>query len=43
MLFIRNNIPSKILDADNPVGAIENVVVEINLRPKNELLQILIT
>ena len=35
MLFIREDIPSKPLNADNPINGIENAIVEINLRSKN--------
>ena len=35
MLFIREDIPSKPLNADNPISEIENAIVEINLRSKN--------
>ena len=32
MLFIREDIPSKLLNADTSISAIENLLVEINLR-----------
>ena len=37
MFFIREGIPSKILNADTSIG-IENLLVEINLRSRRFLL-----
>ena len=34
MLFIREDKPSKILNADISISGIDNVLVETNLRPK---------
>ena len=37
MLFVREDIPSKLLPNVNPSGKIENIFVEINLRSKKWL------
>ena len=42
ILFIREVISSKLLNADTSISGIENLLVEINLRYKNGLSQILI-
>ena len=39
MLFVREDIPSKLLPNIDPSGNIENIFVEINLRPKKWLFQ----
>ena len=38
MLFIREGIPSKLLNADTSISGIENRLVEINLRSKKWLI-----
>ena len=38
MLFVREDIPSKLLPNIDPSGNIENIVVEINLRSKKWLI-----
>ena len=38
MLFVREDIPSKLLSNVNPSGNTENVIVEINLRLKKCLI-----
>ena len=38
MLFIREDIPSKLLPNVNPSGNIENIFVEINLKSKEWLI-----
>ena len=43
MLFIRENMPSKLLPNVNPSGNIENIFVEINLISKNGVFQAPIT
>ena len=42
MLLVREHIPSKLLPNINPSGNIENNFVEINLRSKSGLFQVLI-
>ena len=42
ILFIREVISSKLLNADTSISGIENLLVEINLRYKNGLSQVLI-
>ena len=39
MLFVREDIPSKLVPNIDPSGNIENIFVEINLRSKNGLFQ----
>ena len=38
ILFVREDIPSKLLPNIDPSGNIENIFVEINLRPKKWLI-----
>ena len=38
MLFIREDIPSKLLNADTSISGIENLLDEINLRSKKWLI-----
>ena len=43
MLFIRKDIPSKLLNADTSISGIENLLVEINLCSKKWLSQFFIS
>ena len=38
MLFIREEVPSKLLNADPSISGIENLLVKINLRSKKWLI-----
>ena len=38
MFFIRQGIPSKLLNTDTSISGIENLLVEINLRSKKWLI-----
>ena len=43
MLFVREGVPSKHLNADTSISGIENLLVEIKLRCQKWLTQVLIT
>ena len=38
MLFIMDDVPSKLLNANTSISGIENILVEINLRSKEWLM-----